>query len=291
MPINYSSKIKEYYCDDVPYMGEDLKCVKYIDRGSYGIIFLYKDKKSKKKFAVKFVKLFKDNKSKTAQINNELYALQQMKVNGECHPNLLCMESYGYTSNSLYIISEYLEGINLNDFIKNYKVNMNNFLYISLQLMSGLKFLHSKDIGHADIKPDNIMINPKNNNVKIIDPGVACTKDYCSIHGSPLFMPPELLGDIENFSPISALTTDDVKKGDVFSLGLTLFMLYHKGKLPFGKKMSLRDIYDNYQIYNLSFSSGYKNIDEVLNSMLLSKPKKRWPIDKALKEFQKILPK
>ena len=38
-------------------------------------------------------------------------------------------------------------------------------------IFSGLKFIHSLDIIHTDIKPENIMIDKINLNVKLIDFG------------------------------------------------------------------------------------------------------------------------
>ena len=43
--------------------------------------------------------------------------------------------------------------------------------YIFDQVLEGVKYLHSNGIVHRDIKPENLLINPKDNLLKICDFG------------------------------------------------------------------------------------------------------------------------
>lgn len=62
-------------------------------------------------------------------------------------------------------------GKSLRSFILNKKLLKENVKSYSLQIVKGLRYIHSKDIIHFDLKPENIII--KNNIVKIIDFGSA----------------------------------------------------------------------------------------------------------------------
>lgn len=63
-------------------------------------------------------------------------------------------------NNTAYIIMEYLEGINLRDYIKENggKLDPTKTLELLMPVMSSLKDVHKQNIIHRDISPDNIMI-------------------------------------------------------------------------------------------------------------------------------------
>jgi serine/threonine protein kinase len=76
---------------------------------------------------------------------------------------------------TIFIVSGFIEGGSLTDFIKRYGGNVPvNFLWpVMLQLILGLKYIHSKNYSRRDIKPDNILIT-RDYTIKYIDFGLAC---------------------------------------------------------------------------------------------------------------------
>lgn len=81
-----------------------------------------------------------------------------------------------------------------------------------LQISEGLKFIHSQNIIHRDIKPQNIMVDPETDLLKITDFGISYDKDNLKqmINEPPerkitdvstsIYKAPELLLGVKNYS-------------------------------------------------------------------------------------------
>lgn len=79
------------------------------------------------------------------------------------------------TGNSLYIVTEYIEGTTLENYLKinQSRINYEQRKSIMKMLLKGLCELEKKGILHRDLKPDNIMITNDGKNLKIVDFGLA----------------------------------------------------------------------------------------------------------------------
>lgn len=94
-------------------------------------------------------------------------------------------------------------------------------------LVEGVEYIHSKNIGHRDIKTENLLLTG-DFMLKLCDLGSSCTlqrtgKDDIvtpmEAIGSPEYNPPELnTGEALD-------TASAIKAGDVFSLGCVLFLM------------------------------------------------------------------
>lgn len=88
------------------------------------------------------------------------------------------------------------------------------------QLVNGLAHIHSTGIAHLDMSLENALIDD-NGMVKICDFGLArkCT-DHCSRIGKIFYMAPEIV-----YSELQGKDYD-CRMGDMYSLGVCLFILY-----------------------------------------------------------------
>ncbi len=77
-------------------------------------------------------------------------------------------------NNTAYIVMEYVSGVNLKEYISEQggTLTNNQVIAISMELLQGIKSIHSKGIIHRDISPDNIYIMD-HEKVKILDFGAA----------------------------------------------------------------------------------------------------------------------
>jgi serine/threonine-protein kinase len=132
-----------------------------------------------------------------------------------------------------YIVMEYVHGAPLSRHIKNGTLSDEEKLSVAFQVASALEYIHSQNILHRDVKPENVLLT-EDFRAKITDFGIAKVADPSStstdaLRGSPYYMAPEILrGETEG----------DVKT-DIFSLGVLIYELF-TGQRPFsGKNLHL----------------------------------------------------
>lgn len=87
------------------------------------------------------------------------------------------------------------------------------------QILLGLKHMHSKNIAHLDLKPENIMLKSENSHLlKLIDFGLSRKikpgEEVREMLGTPEFVSPEVV----NYEPLSLNT-------DMWSIGVITYIL------------------------------------------------------------------
>lgn len=136
------------------------------------------------------------------------------------NPNIVHFYGKGEDAEGPFYYMEYVDGRTLADFMK--KENQRDpetIRKITLQLLEALKYMHQRQIYHRDLKPDNVMLTYKGNNVKIIDFGLAAADsqiDNLAKAGTPRYAAPELMS--------KASMVDG--RSDIYSLGLMLIEMF-----------------------------------------------------------------
>ena len=222
-----------------------------IGKGAYGDVFLGKDLLNNTLYAIKKISkksLIKPDTKK--YFNNEINIIKNLKN----HPNIVKFINIKETITNFYIIFEYLNGGDLDNFLKKYINKYNKPIpekivkYIIKNVLKGLNSLNSQNIIHRDIKLSNILINYLNNSdltnenilnaeIKIIDFGFAkyLKQDEFtnSIIGTPFYMDPKILHGY-------LLEKNEKKylynmKVDIWSIGIMTYYLL-LGVFPFNAK-------------------------------------------------------
>ena len=92
------------------------------------------------------------------------------------------------------IILEYIDGVALTETLAEGNIEPAKAYAIALQIADAMKYLHSRQIFHRDLKPDNIMLSHQGGNVKLIDFNLSDRDDYVVLKqpaGSKRYMAPE----------------------------------------------------------------------------------------------------
>ena len=96
-----------------------------------------------------------------------------------------------YTMEAAYSVSdEYYIPITLSCLLEHCLFSPKDSANISLDILEGLKLLHSSDLAHRDIKPENIIL--VDNKIKSCDVSLIVNKDKKSTAGTEFFIPQDI---------------------------------------------------------------------------------------------------
>ncbi len=111
------------------------------------------------------------------------------------HPHIVRLLDKGEDTEGLYYTMEYIDGRPLSQLITPTGVNNDSIAEnVARQMLDALSYVHKKQIFHRDLKPDNIYVTFRGDNVKILDFGLAAAdyfEDDLLKVGTPRYASPE----------------------------------------------------------------------------------------------------
>lgn len=136
-------------------------------------------------------------------INTDVQHIQFLKKNFKYikalnHPNIIRYHLMYLDSkkNTCHLVMDYDDNPSLEKF---YDLPEHEVKQIIYQLINTLVYIHSQNICHRDIKPDNILYDHTNKKIKIIDFGISkkiierdTKKDMLTITGTLYYRAPEM---------------------------------------------------------------------------------------------------
>ncbi len=174
--------------------------------------------------------------------NRQRFAREARAIEHLDHANILRIFDYsGVESEDCYIVTEYIDGLTLQEFMDQYgRIPSEAAALIGYYLADALEYAHDRGIVHRDLKPENVMLR-KDGTLKLMDFGIARF-----LEDSQMTMTGALVGSPAYMSPEHATERDVDARSDLFSLGTVLFYLV-SGQLPFtggNPSVILRNIID-----------------------------------------------
>lgn len=143
---------------------------RFVGGGTFGQVYLAVNLDTGDVMAVKEIKLqdISTAPKLVDQIRDEMNIMSLLR-----HPNIVEYFGIEVHRDKVYIFQEYCEGGTLAALLENGKVEEEVICQMyAHQLLEGLHYLHSMDVVHRDIKPDNILLD-KEGRLKYVDFGAA----------------------------------------------------------------------------------------------------------------------
>jgi len=254
---------------------DDYLITKELGKGSYAVVKLAVHKITRNKYAIKiYSKQTLIDPQKRNTVKNEINILKQID-----NENIMKLYEVIDTPSNLYLVLEYINGVNLLEILKNEKnhyIKEERAKKLFSQIVKGISYCHKKNIYHRDIKLENILVL-KDDIIKIIDFGfgVKCNRDtlqklFC---GTPSYMAPEIVKKEKYIACYS----------DIWSLGVLFYAILF-GIFPFKGKDD-DDLFEKINEANLVFPEYNplsEKIKQIFQKIFIHTPNQRISLDEMI---------
>ena len=140
---------------------KNYRLLREIGKGQMGTVYEAVDESNGNKFAIKSIPSSKlENKQILENIQKELKLIQ-----GLSHINVIKILGYKKTINNTYLVLEYCNGSNLNEYLKYFHHDLKKSIpeshiqFFIRQLIQGIDYMMKNKLFQRDLKLENIMIN------------------------------------------------------------------------------------------------------------------------------------
>ena len=198
--------------------------------GLNGEILLAHDVHTFERFAVKSVSSWKDSGEAKTRVQDVNTALREINIMLQLnHPNIVRLVKTVWDQQYAHLFTELMNMGDLFSIVSRSSLLEPEAKFVMFQICQGLKYLHDINIGHGDIKLENIFV--KNCSGKLIykigDFGLSVLDENATKRdGTLLYTAPEIF---QEGNPIVS-----IRKSDIWSLGVVAYACV-SGEFPFTK--------------------------------------------------------
>lgn len=198
-------------------------------RCQFGVVHRCVEIATKKTFMAKFIKV--------KGTDRELVLREIEALNVARHRNIIYLHEYFESMEEIILIFEFISGVDIFERLgtSNFDLTEQEIVRYLRQVCTALKFLHSHNVGHFDIRPDNIVYTTRRSStVKIIEMGQARLlvpgENIRLLFSAPEYSAPE----VHRHDLVSTAT-------DMWSVGVLAYVLL-SGLNPFAAESTAKMI-------------------------------------------------
>ncbi|CAL1689050.1 unnamed protein product [Lasius platythorax] len=245
-----------------------------IGKGQFAIVRKCKEIKTSALYAAKIMRKRRVARGvAAADIAREAGLLARLR-----HPNIVSLYKVIDTGTTVVLLLELITGGELFHWTPSGETEA---AHVVRQVLMALSHLHSHQVAHLDIKPENILLStpPPMPSIKLIDLGLSHRlvpgSEHRALFGTPEFVAPEIV----NYEPLSLGT-------DLWAVGVLTYILL-SGASPFLGE-DKQETYANVAACQYQFDNEYfNNVSEIakdfIRSLLIKDPKERGSAESCLK--------
>ncbi|XP_012252657.2 death-associated protein kinase 1-like isoform X2 [Athalia rosae] len=245
-----------------------------IGKGQFAVVRKCVEIKTNALFAAKIMRKRRVARGvATADIAREAGLLARLR-----HPNIVSLHKVIDTGTTVVLLLELITGGELFHWTPSSEVEAT---HVVRQVLLALSHLHSHQVAHLDIKPENILLStpPPMPSIKLIDLGLSHRltpgSEHRALFGTPEFVAPEIV----NYEPLSLGT-------DLWAVGVLTYILL-SGASPFLGE-DKQETYANvascqYQFDDEYFSNVSALAKDFIQSLFVKDPKERGNAELCLK--------
>ncbi len=188
--------------------------VRELGRGAQSVVYLARDPHLQREVAIKTLHFSRPDPQKNQQLLSEARMVSQLS-----HPNIVPIFEAGEEGGDLYLVFEYVPGLNLAEYLRaNGRLTPVKAISILIPVLDAIAHAHAAGIIHRDLKPHNVLLDSANM-PRVMDFGIAARVesqggDGEAFMGTPAYMAPEYIERREC-----------TEATDVFAAGLLFYEL------------------------------------------------------------------
>jgi serine/threonine protein kinase len=188
-----------------------------IGEGGVGKVWLAHDVSLDRAVAIKVLSKTGASGAAAERFGREARVLAKVR-----HPSIVPIYDLGSEDDHLYIVTEFVEGSDLQTLISKGAINIGWGIHVAKQIAAAIKYAHEKGIIHRDIKPSNILIDAKDDRALLTDFGLAKGADALGT----VTVVGAVVGTLAYMSPEQFTGQRSSEASDIYSLGATLYYLF-----------------------------------------------------------------